>query len=111
MARARARALARDLGVSLSNGPNLARRPPAEVREILSRARAELDAPFAGLAFAPGDCDEFTRRLAHNAGFAFALDPEPAQSRFEQDPMNWRRLEIRPHEAVGRLVRAVGGGA
>ena len=48
------------------------------------------------------------RRLAQRAGFAFGVNPEPAPAHLDQDPMTWRRLELRPRESIGEFVRKMG---
>ena len=97
------------LGVRQPGARGLARQSNAAAAAVLSDARGEVVDPSPGVLFAAGDVDETLRRLAQRAGFAFGVNPEPAPAHLDQDPMTWRRLELRPRESVGEFVRKMGG--
>lgn len=99
------------LGVRCVPEEAIARRSFADAVAWFAAARAEIDDPEPGVLFAPGDVDARVRCAARQAGFAYAVNPEADLATFDQDPMTWRRLDMRARDPAATLANAVGGAA
>lgn len=106
--RADARHRGMRLGLRCLPEEALARRSSADAVAWFAAARAELDDPAPGILFAPGDVDALTRWAARQAGFAFGVNPEPDVADLAQDPLAWRRLEVRATDTAAALAGRIG---
>lgn len=106
--RAEARSRSLRLGLRCVPEEAIARQSAADAVAWFAQARAEIDDPAPGVLFAPGDVDAVTRWAARRAGFAFGVNPEPDVADFAQDPLSWRRLEMRAHETAATLAARIG---